>query len=103
MVRRRFKAFGRGTFEPLHPQNKSVLVFLREYEGETLLCVNNLSRYSQYVELDLARFAGKTLYDVWSNKAFPTIGELPYLLTMGPHGVYWFLISDTPPSEPSRQ
>ena len=97
MVRRRFKAFGRGTFEALRPENRSVLVFIREYENEVLLCVNNLSRYAQYVELDLSRFSGKTLYDVWSNRPFPKIGELPYLLTLGPHGFYWFQISETPP------
>ena len=77
-------------------QNKSVLVFLREYQAERLLCVNNLSRYSQYAELDLSKYRGKTPVDVWSGKSFPTIGDLPYLMTLGPHGVFWFQIVDQP-------
>ena len=97
MVRRRFKAFGRGTFESLHPQNKSVLVFVRQYRDETILCVNNLSRYSQYAELDLSKYEGQTPVDVWSGKAFPRIGDRPYLITLGPHGVFWFQIVDELP------
>ncbi len=89
-VRSQYKAFGRGTFEPLDPANRRVLVFLRRYEDEILLCVNNLSRYAQFVELNLQQFAGSTPYELWSNEPFPAIGELPYLLTLSPHGVLWF-------------
>ena len=89
-VRRKYKAFGRGSFEPLHPANRSVLVFLRRYEGETILCVNNLSRYAQAVELDLSEFRGCQPVELWSERSFPAIGALPYLLTLGPHNVFWF-------------
>ena len=89
-VRREFKAFGRGTWEPLHPDNRRVLVFLRRYKDELILCVNNLSRFAQYVELDLREFLGMVPVELYSKNAFPPIGELPYLLTMGPHNFLWF-------------
>ena len=105
-VRRKHRAFGRGTFEPLHPANHRVLVFLRRFGNETILCVNNLSRYAQAVELDLREFNGRVPVELWSEQPFPAIGELPYLLTMGPHGFYWFRLTEPdevpPPSKPSE-
>jgi maltose alpha-D-glucosyltransferase/alpha-amylase len=89
-VRKEFQAFGRGTWEPLHPDNRRVLVFLRRYKDELILCVNNLSRFAQYVELDLREFQGMVPVELYSKNAFPPIGELPYLLTMGPHNFLWF-------------
>ncbi|HEY8375949.1 MAG TPA: alpha-glucosidase C-terminal domain-containing protein, partial [Nannocystis sp.] len=89
-VRRRFLAFGGGSFEALHPENRAVLAFFRRYGDETLLCVHNLSRYAQYAELDLAALDGYTPVELWSERPFPRIGKLPYLLTMSPHGFYWF-------------
>ncbi|MHB1074156.1 MAG: maltose alpha-D-glucosyltransferase [Gemmatimonadaceae bacterium] len=94
-VRRKHKAFGRGTWEPLDPHNRRVLVFLRRWENEVLLCVNNLSRFAQYVELDLPEFTGKVPLELWSENPFPPIGELPYLLTLGPHNFLWFRITST--------
>ena len=96
-VRQRHKAFGRGTQEFLHPANTKVLVYLREYEGETILCVSSLSRYAQPVELDLARFAGLVPVELWSGQPFPPIGELPYFFTMAPYAFFWFKL--TPPGE----
>jgi maltose alpha-D-glucosyltransferase/alpha-amylase len=92
-VRKQFKAFGRGTWEPLDADNRRVLVFLRRYENETILCVNNLSRFAQYVELNLREFEGCIPVELWSNSAFPRIGELPYLLTLGPHNFMWFMLA----------
>jgi maltose alpha-D-glucosyltransferase/alpha-amylase len=89
-VRKAQKAFGRGTQEFLHPANKKVLVFLRRYETEVVLCVNNLSRYAQPVELDLREFSGLVPIELWSCEAFPAIGDLPYFFTMAPHGFLWF-------------
>jgi maltose alpha-D-glucosyltransferase/alpha-amylase len=97
-VRKQVKAFGRGTWEPLHPQNKRVLVFLRRYEDEVILCVNNLSRYAQYVELDLREFNGMVPTELYSQLPFPRIGELPYLLTLGPHTFLWFRLAPPPPA-----
>jgi len=91
-VRQEYKAFGRGTWEALDAANRRVLVFLRRYKDETILCVNNLSRFAQYVELDLREFQGKMPLELWSKNCFPPIGELPYLLTLGPHNFLWFRI-----------
>jgi maltose alpha-D-glucosyltransferase/alpha-amylase len=93
VVRRQHKAFGRGTVRFLHPQNRKVLPYLREYEGETILCVANVSRSAQAVELDLAEFAGRTPVELSGNAAFPMIGQLTYLLTLPPYGFFWFLLS----------
>ncbi len=100
-IRKHYKAFSRGTWEPLNPDNKRVLVFLRRFEGETLLCVNNLSRYAQFVELDLREFEGQIPVELFSRGHFPKIGGLPYLLTMGPHGFYWFRLA--PPDDAGRE
>ncbi|GAC1516838.1 MAG: hypothetical protein NVS1B4_14410 [Gemmatimonadaceae bacterium] len=95
-VRQRHRAFGRGSFEPMKSTNHRVLVFLRRYGQEILLCVNNLSRYAQYVELDLREFMGCAPTELFSEQPFPPIGELPYLLTMGPHGFLWFALRREP-------
>jgi hypothetical protein len=71
----------------------SVLVFLRRYQNETILCVNNLSRYAQAVELDMSEFNGCVPVELWGERPFPAIGDLPYLLTLGPHGVFWFRLA----------
>jgi maltose alpha-D-glucosyltransferase/alpha-amylase len=89
-VRKQFHAFGRGSFEALDPNNRRVLVFLRRYRDEVILCVNNLSRFAQFVELDLSEFKGRTPLELWGEIPFPPIGDLPYLLTLGPHNFLWF-------------
>ena len=88
-VRCKHKAFGRGTFQALAPANKRVLVFLRSYGADTILCVNNLSRFYQYVELDLSKYEGHTPIELWGDTPFPIIGKAPYLLTLGPHNFMW--------------
>ena len=89
-LRKRYKAFGRGTIEFLHPANPKVLTFIRRYEDENILVVANLSRYVQYVELDLSKFKGFHPVELFGRGQFPAIGDLPYFLTLGPHGFYWF-------------
>jgi maltose alpha-D-glucosyltransferase/alpha-amylase len=89
-VRREHPVFGEGSFEPLDASNPSVFAFLRQTADDTILCVNNLSRFAQPVELDLRRFQGVEPIELLGKVHFPRIGELPYLLTMGPHGFYWF-------------
>ena len=89
-IRKQYRAFSRGTLEFLHPSNRKVLTYLRRYEGETILCVVNLSRFSQFVELDLAHFQGMTPVEIFGHNEFPPIGEWPYLLTLAPHTFYWF-------------
>jgi maltose alpha-D-glucosyltransferase/alpha-amylase len=89
-VRKRYKAFGRGSIEFLYPDNRKVLAFLRQYEDERILVVVNLSRHSQFVELDLSRFRNSTPVELFGHTEFPRIGDLSYLLTLGPHQFYWF-------------
>src|SRR5947208_12479657 len=89
-VRKSYPVFGRGTQTFLRPENRRVLAYMREHEGVEILCVANLSRFAQYVELDLSRFAGRTPVELIGRVHFPRIGELPYLLTLGPHDFLWF-------------
>jgi maltose alpha-D-glucosyltransferase/alpha-amylase len=89
-IRKRFPVFGRGTLELLGPANPRVLVYLREHDNRTVLCVANLSRFVQPCEIDLSRFAGRVPVEVFGETPFPPIGELPYFLTLGPHSFYWF-------------
>jgi maltose alpha-D-glucosyltransferase/alpha-amylase len=91
--RHKHRAFGRGTIRFLQPQNRKVLAYLREYEGETILCVANVARTAQAVELDLAQFAGRVPVELSGGAVFPVIGQLSYLLTLPPFGFYWFLLS----------
>ncbi|WP_369930136.1 maltose alpha-D-glucosyltransferase [Xanthomonas sp. NCPPB 2632] len=91
-VRKRYKAFGRGTLKFLYPGNRKVLAYLREFEGEHLLCVANMSRSLQAVELDVAAFDGQVPIEIMGGSSFPPIGQLPYLLTLPPYGFYAFQI-----------
>ena len=86
-------AFGLGTWSDLGGSNPTVLSYLREHDGDVILCVNNLSRFPQPVELDLRRFAGCVPVELLGGVPFPSIGELPYLLTLGGYGFYWFRIT----------
>src|SRR5260370_15719067 len=78
--------------EVLTPENPRVLAFIRSYGDEKILVVANLSRFVQYVELDLSRFKGMVPVELFGRSAFPPIGDLPYLLTLGPHMFDWFSI-----------
>jgi maltose alpha-D-glucosyltransferase/alpha-amylase len=111
-IRKQHPVFGLGAYEELTSSNPSVLAFVREYDAagtlaaqrlhgehgtqwehdatDRVLCVNNLSRFPQPVELDLRRFIGVTPVECMGGVTFPRIGELPYLLTLPGHGFYWF-------------
>jgi maltose alpha-D-glucosyltransferase / alpha-amylase len=111
-IRKRFPVFGLGAYEELTSSNPSVLAFVRDYDvastlpmrlpdgrpvpprehdaADRILCVNNLSRFPQPVELDLRRFIDVTPIECMGGVTFPPIGELPYLLTLPGHGFYWF-------------
>ncbi|MFH1338896.1 MAG: maltose alpha-D-glucosyltransferase [Candidatus Omnitrophota bacterium] len=94
-MRKRFKAFGRGDIQFLSPYNSKVLGFIRQCqeEDENILIVANLSRFSQVVELDLSKYAGYVPEEVFSQNKFPPIKQQsPYILTLGPHNYYWFLL-----------
>jgi maltose alpha-D-glucosyltransferase/alpha-amylase len=116
-IRKRHPVFGLGAYEELTSSNPSVLAFVREHDAaatlaapdspqggpfehdanDRILCVNNLSRFPQPVELDLRRFMGVTPVECMGGVVFPPIGELPYLLTLPGHGFYWFQLP--PPRE----
>lgn len=89
-VRRSSSVFGSGTIEFLYPANHRVLAYFRQLGKETVLVVNNLSSAAQAVELDLRRYKGNILIEMFGKNIFPRIGDLPYLLTMGPYQFYWF-------------
>jgi maltose alpha-D-glucosyltransferase/alpha-amylase len=99
-VRSSHPAFGRGTLTLLSPKNRKVLAYLREYEGDTLLCVANLGHSPEAVELDLSQFADRVPVELNAGSLFPPIGELTYLLTLPPFGFYWFALAaaNDPPS-----
>ncbi|MBI3725366.1 maltose alpha-D-glucosyltransferase [bacterium] len=82
--------FGRGSIDFLRPENPRVLAFLRSHGEETILCVNNLSRFVQPCELDLSRFVGATPVELIGGSHFPAVERRPYFLSLGPHGFYWF-------------
>jgi maltose alpha-D-glucosyltransferase / alpha-amylase len=89
-VRKSTRVFGRGTMEMLHPLNHRVLSYVREFEGEKILVVSNLSSQAQAAELDLRRWKGTVPIEMFGGSPFPRIGDLPYLLTLGPYHFYWF-------------
>lgn len=82
--------FGRGEIEFLKSKNEKILAYIRRYEDQIILIVNNLSRYTQPIELDLSAYKGFLPVEPFGNTNFPNIGESPYFLTIGPHNFYWF-------------
>ncbi len=93
-VRRNHKAFSRASVDFLYPGNRKILAFTRQHEGEVILCVANVSRTAQPVELHLQEFKGRVPVELLGRNAFPPIGDLPYLLTIQPYGFYWFLLAE---------
>ena len=89
-VRKTSQAFGRGTRRFLRPGNRKILAYLREWGEDSILCVANLSRSAQPVELNLASFKGRVPVEMLGRTTFPPIGDLPYLLTLAAYGFYWF-------------
>jgi maltose alpha-D-glucosyltransferase / alpha-amylase len=100
-LRRSHKVFGRGAFQFLYPRNRRVLAYTREYEGETVLCVANLARTPQAVELDLAAYTGRVPIELTGPSSFPPIGQLNYLLTLPPYAFYWFELKASTEAAPS--
>jgi maltose alpha-D-glucosyltransferase/alpha-amylase len=102
-VRKQHLAFAQGEFIDLGGSNPSVLAYKRQWRrpdgGEdVVLCVNNLSRFPQPVELDLSAHRGCVPVELTGGVRFPGIGELSYLLTLPGHGFYWFQLT-TPGDE----
>ena len=89
-LRKDHPVFGLGTYEALRPENPRIFAHVRMYEDDIVLCVHNLARSAQAVELDLSRWEGFVPEEMFGRTRFPRIGELPYLLTMAPRGFFWF-------------
>jgi maltose alpha-D-glucosyltransferase / alpha-amylase len=93
-LRKAHPVFGIGSYEVLRPENPRIFAHVRTLESDILLCVHNLARSAQAVELDLRRWAGKVPVEMLGQTAFPRIGEWPYLLTLGPRGFFWFQLAE---------
>src|ERR1700742_2622091 len=97
-LRKLFRVFGRGTLEFLHPDNRKILAYIRDYQSpdgfhsETVLCVANLSRFAQPVKLDLSKFAGRQPVEMLGYVPFPEIDNTPYALTLAPYSFLWLEI-----------
>ncbi len=91
-LRKRHRAFGRGSLEILHPRNRKILAFVRRYDSECILVVANLSRFVQYVELDLSAFRDTVPTELFGATPFPPVRHESYSLTLGPHSFYWFAL-----------
>ena len=89
-VRKSTPVLGRGSIEFLYPANHRVLAYVRKYQKETILVVNNLSSSAQATELDLKAYKGNILIEMFGRNIFPKIGDLPYLLTLAPYQFFWF-------------
>ncbi len=88
------QVFGRGTFELVPVENQHIFAFVREFDGEKILVIANLSRFAQSVflpESDL--YQGLVPVELFSQSPFPVIGDRPYHMLIGPHGFYWFVLS----------
>jgi maltose alpha-D-glucosyltransferase / alpha-amylase len=95
-VRKTSRVFGRGALTFIRPANRAVLVYVRQYHDEVLLCVANLSRSAQAAEIDLAPWRGRVPHEMLGRTRFPRIGDAPYTITLSPYGFYWFLLRDEP-------
>jgi maltose alpha-D-glucosyltransferase/alpha-amylase len=94
-LRKLFKVFGRGTIEFLNPQNRKILAYLRRYNDDRILCVANLSRFAQAVELDLSAFEGVRPVEMFGYTEFPVIGRGSYQLSLNPYGFFWFELQES--------
>src|SRR5579863_3796744 len=87
----------------IFPDNRKVFAFIRQYEDERILCIFNLSRHVQCAELDLSSYRGAVPIEMSGNQEFPPIGELPYFITLGPYGFYWFFLECEPDPVPRER
>jgi len=93
-LRKQHKVFGRGTIDFIRTANRKVLTYVRRYEKDIVLCVANLARTVQPVEIDLSQYRGLMPVEMLGQTEFPRIGELPYFLTLAPYGFYWFQLQE---------
>jgi maltose alpha-D-glucosyltransferase/alpha-amylase len=92
-LRKAHPVFGLGSYAPLHSSNPKIFAHVRSYESDIALCVHNLGRSAQAVELDLSPYEGRYPEEMVGRARFPRVGTLPYLLTLAPRGFFWFLLT----------
>ena len=100
-LRKLFQVFGRGSLSFLNPANRKILAYIREFQNERVLCVANLSRFAQPVELDLAAYVSMVPVEMLGYVEFPKIRSTPYPLTLGPYGFLWLELQPSPERAPS--
>ncbi|MEA3073972.1 MAG: maltose alpha-D-glucosyltransferase / alpha-amylase [Alphaproteobacteria bacterium] len=93
-VRKSSKVFSRGSLSFIRPTNRSVLVYVRQYEDEVLVCVANLSRSAQAAEIDMSPWRGRRPLELLGRTSFPVIGESSYLVTLAPYGFFWLQLCE---------
>ncbi len=95
-VRKKLPVFGRGTLRFIPCENRRVIAYIREYQDQVILIVNNLSAHAQPAELDLHDYKGMVPTELIGNHAFPRIEDRPYILTLSPHSFFWFRLNREP-------
>jgi maltose alpha-D-glucosyltransferase/alpha-amylase len=99
-LRKEHPVFGFGTYEPIATSNPRIFALIRRFEDDLVLCVHNLARSAQAVELDLGALEGRYPIELFGRSRFPRIGQLPYLLTLARRGFYWFVLEEAGESVP---
>lgn len=99
-LRKRYRALSLGTLNFLHPENSKILAYITQYKDEKILVIANLSRFTEYTELDLSEWQGSQLLELFGQNTFPTITDKPYLFTLAAHSFYWFSL--TKPLQPEQ-
>jgi maltose alpha-D-glucosyltransferase/alpha-amylase len=102
-VRKKHPVFGRGSLKFVPCENRRVVAYLREYRGQQVLVVNNLSAQAQPAELDLRYQRGKVPVELFGNRVFPAIDEQPYFLSLSSHSSFWFRLEDVADGESSHR
>ena len=104
-LRRSHPVLGRGGFLLRPTSDDAVLAHTRcddpsAPEGESLLCVANLSATPRSVTIEVPELAGRRTIDLFGGCPFPSIDEHGRLtLTLGARGYYWLSVDrDTPES-----
>jgi maltose alpha-D-glucosyltransferase/alpha-amylase len=98
-LRKEHPVFGLGDYQPLKTENTRIFAHLRTYADDVIMCVHNVARSAQAVQLDLSAYEGRHPVEMFGRSRFPRIGELPYLLTLAPRGFFWFIL-EKPAEEP---
>ena len=102
-LRKQHPVFGLGTYEALVTSNPRIFAHIRSYEDDVVLCVHNLARSAQAVELDLSWYEGRVPEEMFGRTSFPRIGKLPYLLTFAPRGFFWFQLKEEEPQQEEEE